>query len=51
MPNVATDSGSQLDYFRYSGLPISNSAITLLLIIWLLGSFNYFAQKELNIDV
>ena len=36
------------DYFRYSGLPISNSMITLFLIVWLLGSFNYFARKELN---
>jgi len=47
-PSVATDSKSQLDYFRYNGLPLSNSAITLILIVWLLGSFNYFARKELK---
>lgn len=46
--SVGTEAPSQLDYFRYSGLPLSNSAITLFLIIWLLGSFNYFARKELN---
>ena len=43
-----TDAQSNLDYFRYSGLPLSNSALTLLLILWLIGSFNYFARKELN---
>ena len=47
-PVAATDSKSQLDYFRYNGLPLSNSAITLILILWLLGSFNYFARKELR---
>ena len=45
-PSIGTDSDSKLDYFRYNGLPLSNSAITLFLIIWLLGSFNYFARNR-----
>lgn len=33
------------DYVRYDGLPISNSAIVLFLILWQLGSYNYFARR------
>lgn len=33
------------DYFRYDGLPISNSAIVLFLIVWLLVSYNYFVRQ------
>ncbi len=47
-PNIGTEAQSQLDYFRYAGLPLSNSAVTLILIIWLVGSYNYFARKELG---
>lgn len=47
-PSIGINSQSKLDYFRYSGLPLSNSALTLLLIAWLVGSFNYFARKELK---
>jgi hypothetical protein len=38
-------SSSILDYFRYSGLPLSNSAVILFLILWQLSSFNYFLRK------
>lgn len=36
---------SALDYIRYSGLPVSNSAIILFLIFWQLGSYNYFMRR------
>jgi hypothetical protein len=45
---IGTEKSSKLDYFRYTGLPFSNSAVTLIIIIWLIGSFNYFARRELN---
>jgi hypothetical protein len=33
------------DIFRYNGLPISNTAVVLLLIAWQLGTYNYFMRK------
>ncbi|MFN9067852.1 MAG: hypothetical protein ACK5V3_11530, partial [Bdellovibrionales bacterium] len=47
-PRTGMESKNQMDYFRYSGLPLSNSAVALILIVWLIGSYNYFARKELN---
>lgn len=34
-----------VDYFRYKGLPFSNFAVILLLILWQIGSYNYFARR------
>lgn len=42
---------SALDYVRYNGLPLSNSAIVLLLILWQLGSYNYFMRRLTNANV
>lgn len=46
--NDSLKSGEQsaLDYIRYSGLPISNTAIVLFLILWQLGSYNYFVRRR-----
>lgn len=45
---VATPSSQ--DYFRYSGLPLSNFAILMVLILWQLGSYNYFMRRYEDVD-
>ncbi len=45
----AAHSSAGVDYFRYSGLPLSNTGIILMLIFWQLASYNYFA-KRLNLQ-
>lgn len=34
-----------VDLFSYSGLPLSNFAAILFLLLWQIGSYNYFAQR------
>lgn len=46
--NISTDSKDKvaIDYFTYSGLPVTNTAIILFLILWQIVSYNYFMRRS-----
>lgn len=39
---------SRKDIFSYTGLPLSNTAIVLMLIFWLIASYNYSMRRLLK---
>jgi hypothetical protein len=44
--NVASE--ASVMYFAHSGLPLTNTAVILLLIIWQIGSYNLFMKKKIE---
>jgi hypothetical protein len=46
--NRAQDTIIRKNIFSYKGLPISSTAIVLMLIFWLIASYNYSMRRLLN---